>query len=144
MLIAMTRQCRMIWLDVKLEMLVETVRFQEANHCLRVIVVLMLGGLFGFGLEQELTLEPDLLFVLDGHVQKGGHVVELLSNVRIQQRLVALASAPKHKTLAAKSMRHIEHLLDLSARMSKAMHVGTRRGAVHVARVTKKIRRAPQ
>ena len=41
-------------------------------------IVLMLGRLFGFRLDVELSFETDLFFVRDGHVQKTGEVIQLL------------------------------------------------------------------
>ena len=135
---------RVIGLDVELEVLIEAVGLEEADDRLRVVVVLVLGGLLGLRLEQELSLEADLLLVVDSHAQEVRQVVDLALHVRVEQRHVALAAPPEHEVLAAESMRHLEHLLDLSARIGERVHVRTCRRAVHVARIREQIRRAPQ
>lgn len=57
---------RVIGLDVELESLHETVGSQEVDTGGGITVVLMLGGLFGLGFDQEGALEPNLLCMVHG------------------------------------------------------------------------------
>lgn len=59
----MSSQCSMVWFDVQLKVIVETVLEEERHDSLRVVVVLVTGRLFWLGLDQQLTREADLLFI---------------------------------------------------------------------------------
>lgn len=61
----LTRQCCVITLNVEFEMIHEVVLPQEADSGGCIPVVLVLGGLLRFGLQQEGAFEPELL--LEGH-----------------------------------------------------------------------------
>ncbi len=45
---------------------------------------------------EQLTIEADLILVLDNHLEESSHVVELSLDVSVEQRLVALTTSPEH------------------------------------------------
>ncbi len=65
---AVLSECGVVGLDVELEVLGEAVLAEEAQDGCRVEIVLVLGGLFGLGLDVEGPVEADCLLVLDGQV----------------------------------------------------------------------------
>jgi len=54
------------------------------------------------------------------------------------------STIPDTKTDTPQHQRHIEHLLDLCRRMGEYTWIRVGRGATHVSRVGKQVRRAPQ
>ena len=192
MLVRVARKRRVVRLDVELEVLVEPVVLQEADHGLRVVVVLVLGRLARLGLDQELVRGADRLLVLDSHVEKSGctgndqqsvsnrvmpavrhvghayvrrpifygaksnpaacitealpltEVVKFAADVRIEDGLVPLATAPEDVVHAAELVRDLHRLLNLggSVRNDGRLRVGSAAGVVAVVR--EEVRGAPQ
>lgn len=60
------------------------------------IVILMLHGFLGFGLNQQLTCEPNLLLVVCSHFEERSHVVQLSLEVSVEDGLVTFAASPEH------------------------------------------------
>lgn len=60
------------------------------------IVILVLHGLLGLGLNEQLASEANLLLVLHHHLEEGAHVIQLSLQVCVQQSLVALTASPEH------------------------------------------------
>ena len=85
-----------------------------------------------------------LVLVLDDEVQEPGELVALAPEVRVEQRVVALAAAPQDVVLAAEALRDLEHVLDLRRGVGEHLGVGVGRGAALVARVGEQVGRAPQ
>ena len=73
----------------------QPVALQERVHGRDVAVVLVLGRLERLGLDEDRALEPDLVLVLDDHGQEAPVLVELARQIRVEQRVVALAPAPQ-------------------------------------------------
>ena len=109
-----------------------------------VVVVLVLGRLHRLGLDQQLALEADLVLVLGDEVQEPGELGALAAQVRVEERVVALAAAPQDVVLAAEPQRDLEHVLDLRRGVGEDLRVGVGRRAGLVARVGEQVGRAPQ
>ena len=84
----------MIDLDVDFDFLGQAVALQEGEHRRGVAIILMLGGFKRLGFDQYRPLEADAVFVLDDHGQEAAVLVELASQIGIQQRVITLTSAP--------------------------------------------------
>ena len=65
-------------------------------------------------------------------------------HVRVQQRGVAFAPAPEDVVFAAEFDGRVNRGFDLRRAMRQHMKIRVRRSAVHIARMRKKIGRAPQ
>jgi len=141
---AVARQRGVVGLDVELEVLVQTVRAQEADAGRAVEIVLVLHRFHRLGLDEEVAGEADAAPVVAGRGQEPRHVLLLALHLRVVQAGVALAAAPEHVVRAAQCHRRIQRRLDLhrSARDDGEVRVG--RCTVHVARVREQVRRAPQ
>ena len=135
---------RVVGLDVELEVLLEAEGAQEGDPARDVEVVLVLRRLLRLGLDVELALEPDPLRVVDRHVQEPGQVLLLPLQVRVEERLVALAAAPERVAVAAELVGDLHRLLHLGGRVGEDVGVGVRGGAAHVARVGEQVGRAPE
>jgi len=90
-----SRQRGVIGFNVQFKVIRKSVLVQKAERRLGVVVVLVLGGFARFGFEEELKGVALLLLVLDGHAIERRHVVAFLFEVRVQEGLVTLATAPK-------------------------------------------------
>ncbi len=135
---------RVIGLDVELEVPVEAVGLEEGHAARDVEIVLVLGRFLRLGLDEELAPEPDRLRIIDRHVHERAEVVEFALQVRVEQRLVTLATAPEHVVLAAQRLGHVERLLHLGRGVGEDVRVGIGGRAAHVARMGKEVGRAPE
>src|SRR5262249_13033507 len=66
----MPSQDRVIFLEIELDVLLQPEMLEEAVDGRRVEIVLVLGGFLGLGLDQNGTLEADLVLVLDHEGEK--------------------------------------------------------------------------
>ena len=107
-------------------------------------IVLVLGRLLGLGLDQDRSLETDLVLVLDHQRDKAAELIELAFHVGIEQRLIALAPAPEHVILAAEPMRHLERRPDLACGIDEHLWVRIGRRTRHIATVREEVSRSPQ
>jgi hypothetical protein len=97
----MAGEDRVALLDIDLHLVFQPVPLQEAVDRGDVVVVLVLGRLLRLRLDQDRALEADLVLVLDDEVEEAAELVVLALQVGVEQRLVALAAAPKDIVLAA-------------------------------------------
>ena len=109
-----------------------------------VVVVLVLRRLLRLGLDQEGALEPDPVLVLGDHVQEPGELRLLAGQVRVEQGLVALATAPQDVVRAAQPMGRLEHRLDLGRGEGEDLRIRVRGGARRVARMAEQVGGSPQ
>ena len=84
MLKGMTGKRRVVCFDVQFEVIEQIMLPQKGERCRRIEIILVLCGLGRFRLNQELPLEPDLLFVVDGHVEEPCHLLLLSLEIGIQ------------------------------------------------------------
>ena len=133
-----------VHLDVHLEVLVQAVGAEEADHGLRVHVVLVLGGLHRLGLDEEGALEALGAGVVAGRGEHLGEVVLLALHLGVQEGVVAFTAAPEHVSGAAELDGGVERILDLQGRAGDDVELRVGGGAVHVALVAEHVGRAPQ
>ena len=108
------------------------------------MVVLMLGGLEGLGLDENRAFEADAVLVLDHHATGIAVLIQLAAQIGVQQRVVALAPAPEHVVLAAQPVRRFQAVAHLRGRPGIDLRIGTGGRAAGVARMAEQIGRAPQ
>ena len=130
--------------EVELEMRQQIVLPEEIEAGGGVGIVLVLGRLFGLGLDVELALEADFLGVVDGHVQELGEVVELALHVGVPEVLITFAAAPEDVAGAVELLGDFERFLHLRRGVGKDVGVAAGGRAVHVARVAEQIGGAPE
>ena len=117
---------------------------QEPGDGRDVEIVLVLGRLLRLRLDQQHALEADLVLVVDDHRQEPAELLELALQVGVEQRLVALASAPQHVIRAMQLMRRVDRVLHLRRCVGEHVRVRVGRGARHVARMAEEVGRPPQ
>src|SRR3984885_4178354 len=144
MLEGMVRKHRMADFDVELDLPLEPEALQEAEHRRDIEIVLMLGRLLGLRLDQDYTLEPDLVLVVDNQGQKASELILLATQIGVEQRFVTLAAAPQHVIGAAELMRRIDGVLHLRSGVSKDLRIGIGRGARQIARMAEEVSGAPE
>ena len=141
---AVAGQRRVVGLDVDAILVLEPVADEEAVDGRHVVVVLVLGRLHRLRFDQELAAEPDAVLVLRDEVQEPGELGALALEVRVQERVVALAAAPQDVVLATEALGHLEHVLDLRRGVGEHLGVGVGGGAGLVARMGEQVGRPPQ
>ena len=139
-----TGKSSVVNLNVHLEILVQTMCTKESNDCLGVHVILVLGRLHRLRFDKECTLKS----VGTGIVASNGeHLCEvflLALLVGIEQRHVALASAPEHIVGAAKLDCGVDGVLYLYGSTSHNIEVRISCSSVHIALVGEHIGCTPQ
>ena len=138
------RKCCVVDLDVDLDLVLQAVLLQEAVHRRDVVVVLVLRGLHRLGLDQQRTLESNRVFVLDDQIEEATELVHLTLHVSIEQRLVALASAPQHVVGAAELLGRAHAMGHLRGCIAKRSGVGVGGRASHESAVGEGVGGAPQ
>ena len=104
----------------------------------------MLHRLFRFRLDVEIALEPDAAPVVAAHAEELRHVVLLKRHIRVEQRLIALASAPKNVATRAELHRELNALFRLCRRKAEDVRRVAAARAVHEARVAEHVGGRPE
>ena len=141
---AVTGERRVVRLDVQPVLALEPVADEEAVDRRDVVVVLVLGGLHRLRFDEQLAPEADPRLVLGDEVEEARQLVALAAEVRVQERVVALAAAPQDVVLATEPLCHLEHVLDLGRGEREHLGVGVRGRAGLVARMGEQVGGAPQ
>ena len=138
-----TRECRVVGLDVDLDLVLEAVLLEKGVHRRDVVVVLVLGGLHALRLDEQCPLEPDRVLVLDDHVHEATELIEFARHVGVEERLVALATAPQHVVGAAEVVRSLHAVGHLGGGVHEQIGVGVGGGTRHEAAVREGVGGAP-
>src|SRR5579875_2148365 len=144
MLKAVARKQGVVGLEIELYLVLQAVLLEEPEYRCGVEVVLMRGGLLWLGFDEDLTLEADLVLVVDDEVEHAGELLELLLHVGVQQGLVAFAATPEHVVGAAKLDSDVHAVLDGGGGPDEDFRVRVGGGTGHEARVREEVRRAPE
>ena len=133
-----------VGLDVELEVLQQVVFAEEVEAGGGVRIVLVGGRLLWLGLNVELAGEADFLFIIHGHVEEAGEVVELALHVGVEQGGVALAATPEGVALAAEAVGDFHGFFHLGGGVGVNLGVRAGGGALLIARVDEKAGGAPE
>ncbi len=144
MLEGVAGECGVVHLDVYLEIVFEAVGLEEADHCLGVDVILVLGGFHGLGLDEECALEALGACVVACHGEHHGQVFLFTLLVGVEEAHIAFAAAPEYVVAAAERDGGVDGVLDLYGCACHNVEVGIGGGAVHVAAVAEYVGCAPQ
>ena len=77
MLEAVAREGRVVHFDVDLDLRLQPEALQEGQHVGGVVVVLVLGGLVGLGLDEDGAGEADAVLVLDDELHEATELLGL-------------------------------------------------------------------
>src|SRR6516164_10396305 len=83
----------------------------------------MLGRLLRFRLDIKGSFESDLLFVIDGHVQKFRQVFQFAFHIGIPERGITFAAAPENVTLRTQFMSYFHGFLHLCGGVSEYLGI---------------------
>jgi hypothetical protein len=84
------------------------------------------------------------VLVLDDQRDEAAELVQLALDVGVEQRLVALASAPEHIVLPAQTVCHLERGSYLAGGIGENVGIRIGRGARHVAAMREQIGGPPE
>ena len=132
---AVARQRRVVGLDVDPVLVLQPVAHEEAVDGLRRRSRTGAWSAPSAWARSAAGPEADPVLVLGDEVQEPRQLVALALQVRVEQRVVALAPAPQDVVLAAQPLGDLEHVLDLRRRVGEHLGVGVGRRAGLVARV---------
>src|SRR5687767_8627658 len=104
----MTCQSGVIRFDIDLHILLEAVLEQKAVNGGGVEVILMLGRLVRFGLDENRALESDPVLVVNYESEESAHLVELSFEIGVQQGVIAFTASPHDVVLAPEALRRIQ------------------------------------
>src|SRR5215468_10198372 len=144
MLEVVTGKNGVVLLDVYLNLILQAVGLKHAVDRRYIEIVLMFGRLLRFGLDQDSTLETDLVFMFNNVVEEPAELVEFASKISVEQSLIPFASAPEHIVLAAKLMGDLQRILHLRGGVGEYLRIRVGRSAPHEAAIGEKVRSAPQ
>mmetsp|Transcript_64983 Transcript_64983/g.171937 ORF Transcript_64983/g.171937 Transcript_64983/m.171937 type:complete len:310 (-) Transcript_64983:408-1337(-) len=142
--IVVAGQRGVVRLDVDLELSIETIGLEKANHRLCIVIVLMCRGFPGLRFDQELLCAPYLLLVVRSHFQKSGHVVQFCAHVGVQGCHEALTAAPEDVILGTELQAKVNCFLCLGARVGENVKARRGGGSVSVTRVAETVLGHPQ
>ncbi|VEC48177.1 Uncharacterised protein [Klebsiella aerogenes] len=94
----------MVSFNIQFNLFFQTKLFEEAVNGRGIIVILMLGRLLRFGLNQQRAFKADFMLMLHHQLHKAPNLLTLLAQVGIQQGFIALATAPQHIVFTAQLM----------------------------------------
>ena len=133
-----------VHLDIELEVLIEMMGAEEAHYGLCIYVILMLGGLHRFGLDEERALEALLAAIVASDGEHLCQVLFLAFLIGIEERHIAFTSAPEHITGTAKLDGSVDSVLNLHSCTSNHIEVRVGSSTVHIALMAEHVSRAPQ
>src|SRR5690606_23285961 len=113
-----------VCLNVQLEVFVQTVVSQKANHRRTIKIILVLGGLHRLGFNEERSLEAVLASVIASNGEETRQVILLTLHVGVQKAHVTLTTAPKDVVLATEFDGRIQSIFELSTCVSHHSKVG--------------------
>ena len=131
----MACQCGVVCLDVELEVLIESVLAEEAYRSGCIEIILVFHRLFRFGLDIEITGKAYAAAVIDSHMHELRDILLLELHIGIEQRLIALTTAPEDIAAPAEFDGQIQGLFGLCCRKSEDISRIGGACAVHKARI---------
>ena len=139
----MTRQSRVVHLDVQGEILVKSIVAQETDHGLGINIILMLCRLHRLRFDQEGTFETILTAIVASDRQHHRQMLFLPFHVRVQKAHITLTTTPENIVLTTKGDAGIDCVLNLRTSASDCREIGICRRTVHIALVAEDISRRP-
>src|SRR5210317_991423 len=116
-----TRESRVVSLDVQFELSHEIVLAEKVQTGSRVRVILMRRRFARLWLNKEVACEAYLLLVVHRHAQECREVIQFTAHVRIIESGIALTTAPEDVAFATKAMSDFESLLYLGCPVGKTV-----------------------
>ena len=104
----------------------------------------MLGRLLRLGLDEDRTLEADLVLVVDDKMEEAAGLGELALEIGVEQRLIAFAPTPHDVIFATQFLGDIEAMLHLGGAIGEDIRIGIGGRPRHEAAVGEHIGGAPE
>ena len=139
MLEGMTCQRSVVHLNIDLEVLIQSVGFEETDNGLGIHIILVFARLHWLGLNEESTLESLRTSIVSRHTEHSSHVLFLTLLVSVEKRHIALATAPEHIVLCAEFDTCVNSVLNLHDSTSHYIKIRVGARTVHVTGMPKDI-----
>ena len=133
-----------VCLNVHLEVVHQAVGAQEVCAGCNVKIILMLGRLLGLGLNVKVSGKAVCTTVVTCHGQELAHVIQLQSNIGVDQRIIAFSAAPEYVTGSTQLDGSIDACLDLACCDGVNVCIGAGGSAGHKHFVAKHVGSHPQ
>ena len=140
----MSRKGGMVHFNVHFEVAFQPVSFQETDDGFGVDIILVLGRLHGFRLNQEGAFETLCAAIVTGN---GEHLCQMFFFsflVGIQQRHISFASAPKDIVCPPQFYSGVNRILNLNSSTGHNIEIGIGSRTVHVTSMAEYIGCSPQ
>src|SRR4029077_5465820 len=144
MLEVMTGENGVVLLDIRLYLFLQATGPKHPVDRRYIEIVLVLGWLHRLWLDQDRTLEADLVLVFNNEVEEPPELLELAFEVRVEQRLIAFAPAPEHIVFAAEFVRDLQGVLHLRSGVGKDVGIRIGGGTPYKTAIGEKVRCAPE
>src|SRR5574343_59828 len=143
MLEGMTRQRGMVHLNIQFEILIQTVLTEKSDHSSSIVIILMFGGLAGFGFDKEYPFETLTACIITRHGQKTTQMIQLTPHISIQQGHITFTPAPEYIILSSQCNGGIEGIFYLCTGIGQSGKIRIGRSPVHITWIRKHVSRTP-
>ena len=141
---SVTGKCRMVHLDVDLEILVKTMGFEESYDGFSIHIILVLGRFHRFGFDEERTGKPLGTGIVASHAQHGSQMLLLTFLVGVEQRHITFTTTPEHIVGTTQLYSSVNSILNLYGCACHYIEIGICSRAVHITLVAEHIGSTPQ
>ena len=94
MLKTVARQNGVVLLKIELHIIFKPIGFEQAIDRGRVVIILMLCRFLGLGLNENRSLEPNLVLVIDNQRQEASRLFQFLSDIGVDAAFHSLRARP--------------------------------------------------
>ena len=137
-------QCRMVYFNIQLEVLVETIVLQEADNRCCIVIVLVLGGFHRLRFNEEGSRKALLPSVIACLCKHHGQMIEFPLHIGVVKTRIPFASSPENIVIPSESYSRINCILKLDSRICENRKIGIGGSTVHIPWIAEQICRAPQ
>src|ERR1700733_9879099 len=108
---SMPGQSSVIGLKIYTHLLLQSKPLEKAVDGSGIEIILMCSWFLGLGLDEDLSVEAYLVFVVDDQHKETAHLFEFVCHVGVQQRLIAFTAAPQDVVSPSESLRNVHAML---------------------------------
>ena len=134
----------MVDFDIKFEIFVQPKMTQEADDCFGIVVVLVLGRLHGFGLNEKRAFKPIFSSIISSHGQELAKVFFFTLHVCVEQGHIAFSTSPEYVIFSTQLDGGIYCIFHLRSRKSYRAKVRVGGSTIHVAWIAKHVGSTPE
>ena len=134
----------MVYLDIHLEVFIQTMSFEEANYSFCVYIILMLSRLHWFRLDEECACETFAASIVASQCKHSCEMLLFTLLVCVEQAHIAFASTPEYIVATAKLNGCINSIFNLNSSTSNNIEIRICGSTIHIAFMTKHVGCTPK